>query len=671
MTLKPVGIEDDGSFVGRAKTWLLETMTSQRIDAGPKSSSIHGSHTLPQHTYVDGLDLIGGIEGAATPEGNSWVTVDVLDHKNNVATRVPLFQVPVDDHSPAAVIKNPGCPAIAFAVAHQVNRQILVRSISIDSKGNVTTGDVQSLGVPAPTDTGGNATYIQAHPLNPDTAYADGYTDLLLYTRISWHWFVGPARFNHDTKIIAMTNTWKDFITFRDPGAAEPGGDQGYINTYRRVDGLIDVVAFGHPVNADDRNLYMTTVDPITGDVGGRANIYTGVGLPLTRRSMELGYRRKPNTNVRCLGLGGLAKRQALIATWTTTNGSDAAVPSNTRYKLITRGVAPAVPGAVVQTTGHISSADRPSFDVANVDLQVWVSPTSTRPTAAADIGSKWEPTNNQRSWRAFVNTDGTVAFSASANGTALVTGTSTVPMSALATDVKGIRVTYASATGAIRFYTSTDGLTWTQLGADVAIAATALFDSNTSLKVGRVAGGVGVTLAGTYRRWTLYNGVGGTLVADLELNRGWYNGEAGTSRVDNVGSFWALQSGVVISVVEWAETADMGPSGDVIGYTQDIQYIADGAPLNYRDDAAILSRRMPGGLARTVIARVMESGTVVEEVLAEALGKTHFRPRPVAGEGGPLHGSVSQLNQYGPTYVDFNAKPVLLWHHGPTVPSK
>lgn len=654
---------------GPARRAIVGEIVSMRLARGAASTAIHGWHTGPQHIYVDGVNYIGGIEGEPDANGDSAVVVDVIDHRRNLATRVPVFLMPVDDHSPAAVSGNSRCPVAAFGVPHQKIRGVVARALTIDSFGIVSRGAEQTLPVPAPSDTGATSTYVKVEPVNPRTAFADGYSDFYAITRVAWHYFGGTVRLDHATLTFSMATPWRDVMTFRDPGLAADGDVlQGYIDLAPRgaTEGLFDFIAFGHPRLAADRDIYVTSFNLKTGDVGGGiANLYTGAGLPINRRQMEVAYKRQPNTNLRCLGVGGLSKRQALIAKWDTSGGTTAATPPNNRYKLLTRGAEPAVPGLVLTSTGHAASADRAAFDVVNLGIEVLIVPTSTRPASALDIASKWASDGNQRSWRVLVNASGSVALWVSADGSAAVTLTSTAALPTAG--VKGIGVGYVASTGVATFYLTTDGRTWQQLGATVSAAPTAAFNSTTSLQVGRAPAGQGVTLPGVYQRLTLRDGWGGTLAADADFTRGWANAEgAGTSRTDTLGNIWVVQAGGTISAVSWAETADLGPTGDPVGYDADTQYIAGGMLVPRRDDTALISRRLPGGLARTVVVRAQDSGAYSEEVLAESLSDMLFRATPVVGEGSPLVGDASAVSAYGPDYTQYRSRPVLLWQRGP-----
>ena len=100
-------------------------------------------------------------------------------------------------------------------------------------------------------------------------------------------------------------------------------------------------------------------------------------------------------------------------------------------------------------------------------------------------------------------------------NGTTL---TSTVAMPYINGVGGWIRFTLDSATGNGKFYTSSNGTTWTQLGTDSnAAGATAITDAGVALNVG----GFGTTgqWLGSIYRVQIYNGINGTLAVDFNPN--------------------------------------------------------------------------------------------------------------------------------------------------------
>lgn len=94
------------------------------------------------------------------------------------------------------------------------------------------------------------------------------------------------------------------------------------------------------------------------------------------------------------------------------------------------------------------------------------------------------------------------------------------------------------NVTGTAKFYTSTDGVIWTQLGTDVSATARTPQSKNLPLEVGSRTGGI-ATFNGKIFRAQLYNGIGGTLVADFNPAR-W---TSGTTFTASTGEVWTINS--------------------------------------------------------------------------------------------------------------------------------
>jgi hypothetical protein len=634
------------------------------------SAGIHGSHSHPQHRFSDDVTWIGAIEGNVTQDdqGNSPVVVDVINHKTGRMQRLVVGWVPTDDHSPAIILTADGSNA-AWAVwtPHQVVRRLYFTKMLMGDDGVVTVGDTIDVPAPKPTDTDGTTTYAQGLLRNEDTHLEDGYQDWLMGVRVGWWWMDAVVRTDTSSDDMAdwslsFAVPFRGMLSFRNLPFVEGGGaDQGYMNWYRQRGDMVDMVVYSHPTNADDRNVYFTTFNIKTGDVdNGLANIYSGVGLPLRRNMLEVAYARPEYTNVRTLGGGGLLKHQLLLVKWNTSGGTTAASPSNARYLLYTRGAVPADKGLQLLTTGSwAQSANRAAYQTADIDFDIDYTPTSFTPTAQNDICSKWNTTNNQRSWRLFSLTAGGVSLSFSLNGVDVITATSTA---VVPTTSRALRVQRNAATGEVTFRFSTDGVNFSILGNVVPSTPGNVFAGTAALAVGRANFGN----PGTYRRFKMRSSIGGPLVVDIDFTRGWANGDAaGVVRGDYFGQTWGLQSQTLIKAAQWTQDIDLGPVGEPIGYTEDIQYVSDGMCVPGRDDQVILARLLPGPLSQVALVQRKFDGGLTETLLAESQNRKFFRPRAAVGEGGPLYGSVAELSQYGPVYTDFASKIRLLWRAG------
>jgi len=127
---------------------------------------------------------------------------------------------------------------------------------------------------------------------------------------------------------------------------------------------------------------------------------------------------------------------------------------------------------------------------VGDMDIAVKLSLPDWSPSVAVTPVAKYNSTAGTRGWYFSILTDGKLSFIWSNDGTALNTHTSTVALSFIADAVKWVRMTYDADNGAggsnVTFYTSDDGITWSQLGDVVTVAVTGgVFDYATDYTIG------------------------------------------------------------------------------------------------------------------------------------------------------------------------------------------
>lgn len=223
--------------------------------------------------------------------------------------------------------------------------------------------------------------------------------------------------------------------------------------------------------------------------------------------------------------------------------------------------------------TATVSTPDTAALDITG-DIEVRIDFAADLPLAgstAYDLFHKYVTTGNQRSWRVVLFND-TIFFGWSVTGTALDFQVSPTVAPGL-TERFVLRITLDVNNGAggwtVTYYTgpSIDG-PWQQLGDPITQAGTtSIFSSSAPLVLGD--GSATDTLPG--RVWTarLYDGIGGTLVADPDFR----DLDAGTTAfTDSVGRSWTVGGSGEITdyytrfvgqVDEWAPT---WPAGDVTG---------------------------------------------------------------------------------------------------------
>jgi len=175
--------------------------------------------------------------------------------------------------------------------------------------------------------------------------------------------------------------------------------------------------------------------------------------------------------------------------------------------------------GSGLELTGlasnFASSPDSAALDITgDIDIKVKVAMTDWTPSAFQVVVSKWGAAG-QRSFYLYVTSTGPgyVGLSHSADGTnELFVNSTAAPVVADGDDL-WIRATLDVDNGSSqrvhKFYTSSDGTTWTQLGSTVTTAGTtSIFNSTTQLEVGtRVGGLASNALVGTVYRTIIQSG--------------------------------------------------------------------------------------------------------------------------------------------------------------------
>lgn len=136
-----------------------------------------------------------------------------------------------------------------------------------------------------------------------------------------------------------------------------------------------------------------------------------------------------------------------------------------------------------------------------------------------------------------------------SLNGTTRLTYTSTVGTGITDGEVKWVRATRNKNAGEIKFYTSDDGVTWTQLGATITGATTGdLYVSNTNLGFGANGGTGNLASKGKFYRAIIYSDLNETnKVLDIDCNKASSSFKAGYS------SSFVAETGQAVNLVSTA----------------------------------------------------------------------------------------------------------------------
>lgn len=165
---------------------------------------------------------------------------------------------------------------------------------------------------------------------------------------------------------------------------------------------------------------------------------------------------------------------------------------------------------------------------------------------------SKWSGVNSSSSYL-FQSLTGTLSFM-KATGGAAASANATVTLAAAGiannADV-WLRTTYDSSTNKVNFYSSTDGVIWTSIGAEISIASGAINNTTNAIEIGSAAAG-GVSSAMRIYSAQIYNGVGGTLTVDFCPPYGWTSGTWVSSKT---GETWTV--GATATVVSFTTSGN------------------------------------------------------------------------------------------------------------------
>jgi hypothetical protein len=204
------------------------------------------------------------------------------------------------------------------------------------------------------------------------------------------------------------------------------------------------------------------------------------------------------------------------------TVGSSTSADSNDPLYLAWDGVNYTyVPGVA---SNYLSVPDATNLRITgDIDIRAYVAMDDWTPAALSAFVSKWATASTQ-SYLFGLNTAGTLTIYWTTDGSTGVNLSSTVAPTVTDGTPLWVRVTLDVDNGAAgktaKFYTSTDGNTWTQLGADVTSAGTTSINSNASIvEIGTSRTGAQQLSAGKIYRAQICNGIDGTPVLDVDTS--------------------------------------------------------------------------------------------------------------------------------------------------------
>jgi hypothetical protein len=175
-----------------------------------------------------------------------------------------------------------------------------------------------------------------------------------------------------------------------------------------------------------------------------------------------------------------------------------------------------------------------------NIELMARAALTSWAPAANMVFIGKDDVSAN-RDYGLWMDSasSGKLVFFYSPDGTTTRFAVSTVAVPFAALAIGYVKATYNTGTGVVQFFTSTDGVAFTQLGTNVTITAGTIHDGTSTLTVGGRSDGT-LFLGGRVYYAEVRNGIGGTIVAAFDASRGVRNA---TTVVAATGETWTINT--------------------------------------------------------------------------------------------------------------------------------
>ncbi len=190
-------------------------------------------------------------------------------------------------------------------------------------------------------------------------------------------------------------------------------------------------------------------------------------------------------------------------------------------------------------STSRAATNDHARLDIiGDLDIECRVAATDWTPAAINALVAKWLSGGGNRSYKLSLNTNGTLSLQWTTDGQngTLITKNSTVATGVTDGEIKWVRATLDVDNGAggytVQFFTSDDGTSWSQLGADVVTGggATSIYAGTAQLIVG-VDNGTNPLTGGVYQA-RVYNGIAGTLVFDFNPSKSYTVDQAASAAI-------------------------------------------------------------------------------------------------------------------------------------------
>ena len=164
--------------------------------------------------------------------------------------------------------------------------------------------------------------------------------------------------------------------------------------------------------------------------------------------------------------------------------------------------------------------------------------------TTTRIITSKWGNGTNLN-FLLYIGSDSNIYFGQSTTGTVDVYAVTSTPLTTPINTIVFIKVTRVSSTGVVTFFTSSDGITYTQLGTQITSVTGNRFNSTANVNINAYANGIANAFTSINKIYqvTISNSIGGAPVVDF--NPATYNASTSqTQWTSSTGEVWTINTG-------------------------------------------------------------------------------------------------------------------------------
>lgn len=557
--------------------------------------------------------------GASDAQGN--LLACYLEHSTGRVRRQVIGTSIVDDHHVPTSSAPVNAPQLWVWNNHNTDSIVSYRV-------GDRTGDLDTLGPVRTVSSGGNVSYahILRNPADP--------LDVWMLNRTwpassPYDWSIRRGTINETTKDVAWAAR-KTFIQF--PTA--PSTVQGYVTvapiTHANGDYGFRFAATGNPTNGEFHDVLYGTVNLVSGAVESpgktlTANVLTGTGLPLQVTDLDTAYAPPAGWTSRTFAVRDTGVPAVAVAAWDpAVAGGPIEYFHRTYNGAGTTGDGLTLPTATAYAT---TPAPVPLQSAQNLSIRFAANITTTAATRSL---ARRYGTAGQHVWQVSMLSTDKLRLQIYPDGTTATTFDSTVAVTVTPGTVQHYRLDINAAGFSVAFYTSPDGVTWTQVGTTVTGTATSLFNSTLPVQLGAASAG----FAGAVKSINIKT----IDQATTYLNHNF--------RTDDPASWSLFNSASITRDVAggWAGES-LGLAGVPFGLATTSRYVGGLAyPTPAKGDTIYRARESAGTWLLEKVSK--ESGAWVTRVLDSSTTHKLARPMPIENQG-PLETIYSAFTEY------------------------